>query len=167
MIDGLAWACALTGIVLGGAAVLVPGFPGCAVAFLGLAAFAGLTDFAIVTREALVLAGGVTVVGALGQLAGPALASRALSGSAGAATGAVIGACVGLFIPVPGIGYGLAVLGAALGGLVGVDRRVLAWLKGVVGAAGGCCVAAAIDGLAVLGCAAVLAMSDFIASLPA
>lgn len=167
MIDGLAWACAWVGIALGGAAILVPGFPGCVVAFLGLAAFAGITDFAIITREGLVLAGGLTVVGALGQLAGPALASRALSGSAGAATGAVIGACLGLFVPVPGVGYGLALAGAALGGVVGSDRRVVAWLKGVVGAAGGCCVAAAVDGLGVLGCAAVLAISDFVAHLPA
>jgi uncharacterized protein YqgC (DUF456 family) len=161
MTEALAWACGLGGVVLGGAAVLVPGFPGCAVAFLGLVAFAGLTDFAIVTREALILAGGITLVGAVAQLAGPALASRALAGTAGAATGAVIGACVGVVIPVPGLGYGLAVLGAAIGGATASRRHVIAWLRGTVGAAGGCCVAAAVDALAVLGCAAVLAIADF------
>ena len=33
------------GLLLGGLASFVPGFPGCAVALLGLVAFAGLTDF--------------------------------------------------------------------------------------------------------------------------
>lgn len=162
MSEALAWICGIGGIMLGGLAAMVPGFPGCAVAFLGLAAFAGLTDFSIVTREALLLAALFTLVGAVAQLAGPALGSRALAGTAGAATGAILGACIGLFIPVPGVGYGLAVLGALIGGATLSRERALAWLRGVVGTAGGCCVAAAIDALAVLSCAAILALADYL-----
>ncbi|TVQ92787.1 MAG: DUF456 family protein [Deltaproteobacteria bacterium] len=161
MIEAIAWGCGIGGILLGLAAAAIPGFPGCAVAFLGLVAFAGLTDFAVVTREALVLAALCCVVGGVAQLFGPALGSRALAGSAGAATGAVIGACLGLFIPVPGVGYGLAVAGAVALGVVSARKEVLAWMRGVVGAAGGCCISAGIDALAVLCCAAILALADF------
>ena len=163
--ETLAWACGLGGVVLGGAAVFVPGFPGAAVAFLGVVAFSALTDFAIVPREGVVLAGGLALVAAVAQLLGPALASRALAGTAGAATGALVGAALGLLVPVAGVGYGLAVLGAMIGGAVASREGVVAWLRGVSGAAGGCCLAAAVDALAVLGCAAILAIGDFVRTL--
>jgi uncharacterized protein YqgC (DUF456 family) len=165
VIDSVAWACALGGLALGGLGVLVPGFPGCAVALLGLVAFAGLTDFAVVTHEALVLAAGFTLAGAAAQLAGPALASRAMAGTAGAATGAALGAALGTLVPVPGFAYGAAVLGALVLGVAGGWKGVAAWLRGVVGAAGGCCVSAAADGLAVLACGAVLGVADYLAAV--
>ena len=164
MIDSVAWACAIGGIGLGGLAVLVPGFPGCAVALLGLVAFAGLTDFAIVTQEALILAAGFTLVGALAQLAGPALASRAMAGTAGAATGAAIGAALGTLVPVPGFAWGSAIVGALVLGVAGGWKGVAAWIRGVIGAAGGCCVSAAADGLAVVACGGVLGVADYLAT---
>lgn len=164
MIESVAWTCAIGGIGLGGLAVLVPGFPGCAVALLGLVAFAGLTDFTIVTQEALVLAAGITLAGAVVQLVGPALASRAMAGTAGAATGAALGAALGTLVPVPGFAWGAAIVGALVLGIAGGWKGVTAWIRGVVGAAGGCCVSAAADGLAVLGCGAVLGVADYLAT---
>lgn len=161
MIETVAWACALGGIAMGGLIVVVPGIPGCVVAFLGLIAFAGLTDFQVLPREAVVLAAGVALVGALAQLVGPALTSRALAGTAGAATGALVGAAVGAFVPIPGAGFALAVVGAALIGGVAARHEVIAWMRGVVGASFGCCLAAAVDALAVLACAAILGSADF------
>lgn len=162
MIEAVAWTSATAGLILGVGAVFVPGFPGCAVALLGLVAFAGLTGFEVVTREAMVLAMFVAVAGAVGQVLGPALSSRALAGSAGAATGAAVGASVGVLVPVPGVAWGLAVLGAVAFGVTLSRREVMAWLRGVVGAAGGCCVSAAIDGVAVLGVGAVLGLADYL-----
>nr|MBA2321285.1 hypothetical protein [Deltaproteobacteria bacterium] len=66
--------------MLGGLAAAVPGFPGCAIALLGLVAFAGLTDFQVLGPSALGLACAVVVVGAGAQLAAPVTGNRALHG---------------------------------------------------------------------------------------
>lgn len=162
MTEALAWTCAIGGIGLGGIAVLFPGFPGCAVALLGLVAFAGLTDFAVVTHEALVLAAGLVAVAAIVQLAGPALGSRALSGTAGAATGAALGAALGTLVPVPGFAWGLAIVGAVALGYATGWKGFARWVRGVIGAAGGCCLSAAADALGVLACGAVLGLADYL-----
>lgn len=157
----LAWSCALAGLALGGIAAWVPGFPGCAVALLGLVAFAALTDFQILTDSALLLAALITAVGALGQLTSPVATSRALSGSAGAATGAALGAALGALVPVPGVSLLSALAGAALLGLLWSRGELRAWLRGVTGAAGGCVLSVAIDALAVLALGALLGFADF------
>ena len=160
----LAWGCAVVGLVLGCGGALVPGFPGCAVALLGVVAFAGLTGFEIVTPPALVVAALVTAAGAIGQLSGPVVSSRAFGGSAGAATGAAIGAAFCSLIPLPGVAWGGALVGALTLGLLASRREVVGWLRGVLGTAGGCLVSIGIDLLAVLGVAAVLGVSDFLAT---
>jgi uncharacterized protein YqgC (DUF456 family) len=162
----LAWTCALAGLVLGGIAAVIPGFPGCAIALLGLVAFAGLTDFTIVTPGALAVATGIAIVGAGAQLTAPVVSARAAGGSAGAATGAAVGAILAVWIPVPGAAWAGAVIGAVLIGFLASRGAWIAWLRGVVGTAGGCLVAFAADGLAVLGIGAVLALADFYARLP-
>ncbi|MFK7929633.1 MAG: DUF456 family protein [Myxococcota bacterium] len=162
MTESIGWICAIAGLGLGGFAVLIPGFPGCAVALLGLVAFAAITDFAIVTSDALLLAALLVAVGSASQILGPALGSRALAGSAGAATGAAIGAVLGTLVPVPGFALGCGVLGAILLGWTLSTRGVLAWIRGIVGAAGGCLVSAAIDGATVLSMGAILAIADFL-----
>jgi uncharacterized protein YqgC (DUF456 family) len=157
----LAWVCAFAGLLLGGIASIVPGFPGCAVALLGLVAFAALTDFEVVTRGALLVAVGITVAGSIGQLTGPVAGSRALGGSAGAATGAAIGAALGAMIPVPGVSWVVALGGALTLGLWWSRRELGSWGRGVAGTAGGCLFGAAIDAIAVLGIGAVLGFADF------
>lgn len=157
----VAWIAAITGLGLGAMASLIPGFPGSAVALLGLVCFGALTDFSILTEEALVLATVIAVLGSVGQVAGPAMGSRALGGAAGVATGAAIGAALGSLIPIPGVLWGGGVLGAAILGIAATRRSLLAWARGVIGAAGGCFVSAGIDFLGVLAQAAILAISDF------
>jgi uncharacterized protein YqgC (DUF456 family) len=157
----LAWGCAIAGLVLGGIASIIPGFPGCAVALLGLVAFAAITDFQVVTQGALLLAVGITAAGALGQLTGPVASSRALGGSAGAATGAAIGAALGALIPVPGVSWAAALGGALALGLLWSRGELMSWGRGVAGTAGGCLFGAAIDAIAVLGIGAVLGFADF------
>ncbi len=159
--ETLAWICAVSGFVLGGLGCLVPGFPGAAVALLGLVAFAGITDFAIVTPPALVIASLVAVAGSVGQITGPVVASRATGGTAGVATGAALGTALGSVVPLPGAAWIGAMLGALLLGLVASRRELLGWVRGVVGTAGGCLVAVVSDALGVLGVAAVLGVSDF------
>jgi uncharacterized protein YqgC (DUF456 family) len=162
----LAWTCALAGLILGGIAALVPGFPGCAVALLGLVAFAGLTDFVVVTPGALVVATGITVVGTVAQVTAPVVSSRAAGGSAGAATGAALGALLTAWIPVPGVSWVGAMLGALVLGFFGSRGEWIGWIRGLVGTAGGCLVAFAADGLAVLAIGAVLGFADFWSHLP-
>jgi uncharacterized protein YqgC (DUF456 family) len=157
----LAWGCALAGLVLGGIAAWVPGFPGCAIALLGLVAFAALTDFQIVTDSALVVGVVITTIGALGQLTSPVATSRALSGSAGAATGAALGAALGALVPIPGVSLLCALAGAIFLGLWWSRGELRAWLRGVTGAAGGCLLSVAIDGIAVLALGALLGFADF------
>lgn len=165
--EPLAWTCALAGLLLGCGAALVPGFPGSAVALLGVVAFAGLTDFEIVTAEVLVLAVCVAAVGVFGQLAGPVIASRAAGGTAGAATGAALGAAAGSLVPVPGAAWVGAMLCGALLGVAGYREGLRRWLRGVVGTAGGCVVGGLIDLMSVLGVGAVLAIADFVHRLGA
>ncbi|MCB9689114.1 MAG: DUF456 family protein [Alphaproteobacteria bacterium] len=161
----LAWTCAGLGLVLGGVGALVPGFPGCAVALLGLVAFAGLTDLRTVGPGALVLAACVVVIGSFGQLAGPVAGGRAAGGTAGAATGAALGAAAGAFVPLPGAAWGGAVVGAALLGLVASRGELVGWVRGVVGTAGGCLVGVLADLVAVLAIGAILGFADFLAAV--
>ncbi len=159
----LAWLCAMGGLLLGGVSAFVPGFPGSAVALLGLVAFAGLTDFSIVNSEALILATLIALAGAVGQIAAPMVASRAAGGTAGVATGAALGAALGALIPLPGASWGGALIGATVLGIVGSREGFLKTLRGLVGTAGGCAVAVGADLVSVLGIGAVLAVADFLA----
>jgi uncharacterized protein YqgC (DUF456 family) len=158
----LAWTAALAGIGLGAVAAFVPGFPGCAVALLGLVAFAGLTDFEVVGPSALALAGLVTVVGAVGQVAAPVATGRAAGGTAGVATGAMLGAIAGALVPLPAAAWLGSVAGAALLGFWWSRGAFTAWLRGVVGTGGGCLYGVVLDLLAVLGVGAVLGLADFL-----
>lgn len=163
--ETLAWIVALCGLLLGAVAAFVPGFPGSAVALLGVVSFAALTEFAVVTREALVLATLIALGGALTQLAAPVVTSRAAGGTAGAATGAAIGAALGSLVPVPGIAWLGAVIGAMGLGLLASREGIVRTARGIVGAVGGCAVAVAADFVAVMGVGAVLAVAAFAARL--
>jgi uncharacterized protein YqgC (DUF456 family) len=163
----LAWSAALGGLGLGAVASFVPGFPGCAIALLGLVAFAGLTEFRVVGPSALALAGLMTVVGAFGQVAAPVATGRAAGGTAGVATGAMLGAVAGAVVPLPASSWLGAVLGAALLGFFWSRGAFLRWLRGVVGTGGGCLYGIVLDLLAVLGVGAVLGLADFLAAVRA
>lgn len=161
MNETLAWTVALAGITLGGAAALIPGFPGSAVALLGLVAFAGMTDFAVVDERALVVGALICVASAVAQVASPAIAGRAAGGTAGAATGAAVGGALGALVPLPGASFGAGLVGAVLLGVVFSREGVIKTVRGMVGAASGCALAVAVDLLAVLAIAAILALSEF------
>jgi len=169
MDDGmvLAWAAAVGGGVLGLIGALVPGFPGSAVALLGLVAFAGITGFEVVPPPALMLAALIVGAATLAQLAAPLFASRAVGGTAGAATGAALGAAVGTMVPLPGAGWLAALVGALLLGTVASREGVVRMLKGAFGTAGGCVVAVGADLLGVFAVAAVLGLADFLTLLGA
>jgi uncharacterized protein YqgC (DUF456 family) len=160
-----AWTCALGGMVLGGLLAPVPGFPGCAVAYLGLVAFAGLTDFRTLPVEALWIGLAGVVVATLVQLVAPAVTSRAAGGAAGAATGAALGATVGLLVPLPGAAWGASLLGAAVGGFALSRRGLVDLIRGLLGTAGGCLTGAVVDAVAILGLATLLAIGDFVSVL--
>jgi len=160
-----AWSIALGGLGLGALASVVPGFPGCAVALLGLAAFAGMTDFAIVSREALAAGAAITAVGAGAQWLAPITTNRALGGSAGSATGAALGVVVGVWVPLPGAAWSLAVGGALLGAAVGLRQGLASGARGVAGTAAGCLTGVAMDFAAVVALAGLLAACDWQAAL--
>jgi len=160
-----AWTCALGGMVLGGLLAPVPGFPGCAVAYLGLVAFAGLTDFRTLPVEALWIGLAFVVVATLVQLVAPAVTSRAAGGAAGAASGAAVGATLGLLVPLPGAAWGASLLGAAVGGFALSRQGLVEFLRGLVGTAGGCLTGAVVDAVAILGLATLLALGDLAAAL--
>lgn len=164
--EQLAWLTALSGFTLGGLLAVVPGFPGCAVSLLGVVAFAGLTDFAVLPREAMPVAAGLTLIGALAQVAAPAVTSSAVGGAAGAATGAALGASLGLMAPIPGLGWLFALAGAIVGAAIGQRPGWRAAVRGVVGSAAGCATGAVIDLLVTLALAAMLAVADFLGAMP-
>jgi uncharacterized protein YqgC (DUF456 family) len=157
----LGYIVASAAFVLGGVAAFIPGFPGSAVALIGLVAFAGLTDFAVVNEYALLVGALVCIGSTLAQIASPAVASRAAGGTAGAASGAALGATIGALVPLPGAPFGLGLAGAVLLGLVFSREGVVRALRGMIGAASGCAVAVAVDLLAVLVIAGILAISVF------
>lgn len=161
-----AWSCALGGMVLGGLLAPVPGFPGCAVAYLGVVAYAGLTDFRTLPVPALWIGLALVVVATLAQLVAPAVTSRATGGAAGAATGAALGATVGLIAPVPVVAWVASLLGALVGGFALSRRGFVDLLRGLVGTAGGCVTGAVVDGVAILGLASLVAIGDLAAVLP-
>jgi len=160
-----AWTCALGGMLLGGLLAPVPGFPGCAVAYLGLVAFAALTDFCVLPVEGLWIGLSGVVVATMVQLLAPAVTSRAMGGAAGAATGAALGATVGLVVPLPGAGWLASLAGALVGGIALSRRGLVAHLRAVVGTAGGCLTGAVVDGVAILGLGALLAIADLARAL--
>jgi uncharacterized protein YqgC (DUF456 family) len=160
--ETLAWTCAMCGFLLGGVLALVPGFPGCAVSLLGVIAFGALTDFRTLPPQAMALAALFTLLGAVSQLAAPAWSSRAMGGAAGVATGAIVGAALGVMIPMPGAAWVISVLCGAAFGLVAGREGATKWIRGVLGAAGGCVTGAALDLLATLALAALLAFADFL-----
>ncbi|MBT3218646.1 MAG: DUF456 family protein [Proteobacteria bacterium] len=164
-VETIAWCCAVGGLFLGGLGALVPGFPGSAVALLGLVAFAALTGFEIVTQEALVLATLVAGAGAVGQLLAPMVGSRLLGGTAGAATGAALGAAVGAIFPIPGMGWLLALICALVLGLITQSKTWVQKFRGAVGVFSGCLVSMAADLAAVLGVGAILAVADFLSAI--
>ncbi|MBN2800152.1 MAG: DUF456 family protein [Deltaproteobacteria bacterium] len=159
MIAVLAWGVAAAGLILGGAAAFVPGFPGAMVALIGLTAFAALTDFDLLTPQALVVAAGVSLLGQLGQVAAPIWGSRALRGSAAAASGAALGVGLGAMAPVPGLSLALGALFAVIAAVVWRPWNLGENLRGALGAAGGCLVAVAVDGVAVVAQGGILALS--------
>ncbi len=161
----VAWTCAIGGMVLGGLLAPVPGFPGCAVAYLGLVAFAGLTDFGILPAEGLWIGLGGVMVATLVQLLAPAVTSRATGGAAGAATGAAVGATVGLVMPLPGAGWLASLVGALIGGVALSRKGLVEHLRALVGTAGGCLTGAVVDVVAILGLATLLAVADLAATL--
>ena len=163
--ETIAWSCAIGGLLLGGLGALVPGFPGSAVALLGLVAFAALTGFEIVTREALVLATLIAGAGAVGQLLAPMVGSRLLGGTAGAATGAALGAAIGAIFPIPGMGWLLALVGALVLGLITQSRTWVQKFRGAIGVFSGCLVSLAADLVAVFSIGAILAISDFLRAI--
>ncbi len=144
---------------------MVPGFPGCAIALLGLVAFAGLTDFEVVGPSGLALAAGVVAVAAAAQLASPVTGNRAVEGSAGTATGAALGAALGALVPVPGASLTFAVLGALAVGILTVRSGFRDTVRGVLGTAGGCLAGAGVDFAATVAVGAILAVADFSATL--
>lgn len=149
MASGLAVLGILAGLVL----ACVPGVPGAVVALLALVAWATLGPG--VPPSAMLLGVMFALTGALAQAVAPLWAIRAVSGSAGAATGAVVGVAIGLLVPLPLVSLGLGCLGAGVGALVAGPG-----LRSRVGALGvGCAslvVAVGVDLLAVLGIAAIL-----------
>jgi uncharacterized protein YqgC (DUF456 family) len=157
----LGYLVASAAFVLGGVAAFVPGFPGSAVALIGLVAFAGLTDFRIVDEYALLVGALVCLGSTLAQIASPAVASRAAGGTAGAASGAAIGAVLGALVPLPGAAFFGGVAGSVVLGVLFSREGVVNALRGMIGALGGCAVAIAVDLLAVLGIAAILAVAVF------
>ncbi len=165
MTETFAWGVALTGVALGGMAAWIPGFPGSVITLLGAIAFAAITDWAIVPPNAIGVAAMLALAATIGQLAAPALLSRATGGTAGAATGALIGAALGAMVPVPGLAYATAIVGAVAGGAVGGSERTLGRVRGALGAASGCGLAIAIDLCAVTGIASILAICSFTARL--
>jgi len=160
----LAWLVAIAGLLLGGFGALVPGFPGSAVALLGLVSFAAITDFTVLGPEALLLATLVAVAGVITQLLSPVISARAAGGTAGVATGAALGALLGAFVPFPGAPLALGWVGAILLGLLGIREGVVATLRGWFGATSGCLVAIGADLVAVLAQAAILAVASYLAA---
>ena len=160
----LAWGCALAGLLLGGFGALIPGFPGSAVALLGLVSFAAITDFTILGPEALLLATLIAVAGVIAQLLSPVISARAAGGTAGVATGAAIGVLIGAFVPFPAAPLVFGWIGAILLGILGVREGVVSTLRGWVGVSSGCLVAVGADLVAVLALGAILAVADFSAA---
>lgn len=152
--------------MLGGLLAPVPGFPGCAVAYLGVVAYAGLTDFRTLPIPALWIGLALVVVATLAQLVAPAVTSRATGGAAGAATGAALGATVGLIAPVPAVAWVASLAGALVGGFALSRRGIVDLVRGMVGTAGGCVTGAVIDGVAILALASLVAIGDLAAVLP-
>lgn len=128
-------------------------------ALLGLVAFSALTDFSLLPPGALALAAAVSLLALAGQASAPIWGHRALRGSAATASAAALGAAIGFLVPIPGFSFVLAISGAVLTALFWRPWQVRANLRGVAGTAGGCLVAIAADGIAVVAQGGILGLS--------
>lgn len=156
------WTLATLGMLFGLVLTLVPGVPGCAVVFLGVAGLHAASDGALPPPPALGLSAGITLVGCVAQGLAPVWGTRAVTTSTGAATGAMLGVALTAWAPLPLA----ALLGGGVGGVLGALVRADGWtqrvggvLGGLAGGCGGLVLAVALDALAVLALAAVLGAS--------
>ncbi len=160
MEGAIAEAIIVAALLLGLLASFVPGFPGSAIALLGVVAYAELDGPGGVGPDAQRVAAMIALAGVGGQWVGPVLSVRAAGGPAGAATGAGLGAVIGALTLVPGVPWALAVVGAVIGAVVGSAGAPWgARVRGPIGAGAGCVIAVLCDLIAVLGIAGVLAVA--------
>ena len=156
----MAEAIVVVALLLALLAAFVPGFPGTAIALLGVVAYAELDGPGGVGHDAQTVSAMFALAGLVGQLAGPVLSVRAAGGPAGAATGAGLGAIIGALTLFPGAPWLLAVVGALLCAIVGSKGAPwLARVRAPVGATAGCLIAILSDLIAVLAIAGVLAVA--------
>lgn len=158
MLAFVGWLLAIVGLCAGLLLALVPGAPGALAALLGLAAYALLGWGEPVGAGALGLATLFALVGTSGQALVPLAGVRLVSRAPGAASGAAAGGALAALLPVPLLVWVPGTLGAVAGTVVGRGRLLsrLAVPLAVVPLVG---LAVLLDLLAVLGVAAVLAVS--------
>lgn len=110
----LLWAAAFLCVVLGIAGLILPALPGPLLIFAGLVAAAWAEDFAYVGTNTLLVLAILSALALLLDFLAGALGARRYGASARAATGALLGALVGIFFGLPGL-----VLGPFFGAVVG------------------------------------------------
>jgi len=160
----MAWAVAMIFVLAGMLMAWIPGLPGAAAAWCGVAVYAGWTDFATVSREALAATGLVALAATIAQWFAPASTVARWRGAAGVGTGAVAGGMLGLLSPLP-LATWLAAMVGGLGGAVVGRGSIMERIKGSSGLVAAGCSAVWID---LAGVSLVLGMfgtAEFLARL--
>ena len=142
------WILAAALIALGIAGLVLPALPGAPLLFAGLVCAAWAEDFAYVGPGWLAVLGGLAALTFPVDLAAGALGAKRFGASGRAVLGAALGALVGIFFGLPGI---------LLGPFVGAALAELLWERRNLREAGRSGVGATV-GLA-LGAAAKLALA--------
>ena len=110
----LFWVLAALLVSVGLAGLVLPAIPGAALIFAGLVSAAWADDFAHVGAGTLAVLGGIALLTYAVDFAASAFGAKRFGASGRAVLGAALGALVGLFFGIPGI-----LLGPFIGAVVG------------------------------------------------
>ena len=114
MDPALLWIAVALLVALGVAGVIVPGLPGIPLVLAGLVLGAWIDDFAHVGKGTLMVIGLLALIATAVEFAASALGARRAGAHRRAVIGAALGALVGVFFGLPGI-----VLGPLVGAVTG------------------------------------------------
>ena len=141
MDPALLWIAATLLVALGVAGVVLPGLPGIPLVLAGLVLGAWIDDFAYVGRGTLITIGLLALLATAVEFAASALGAKRAGAHRRAVIGAALGALVGIFFALPGILIGPfagAVIGefSARGDLARAGRvGVATWIGMLLGGA--------------------------------
>ena len=132
IISVILWLVALACVVIGFVGTALPALPGTPLIFIGIVLAAWIDSFRLIGWQMILLAGILTVLSLVVDIAATALGAKKVGASRMAVIGATVGTFVGIFFLIPGLILG-PFIGAVAGELVSQKGAPDLKLAGIAG----------------------------------